>query len=46
MTSNEIAEMLVIAVSTVRVHIKHIYAKLGVNRRFEAIERARELGLL
>jgi ATP/maltotriose-dependent transcriptional regulator MalT len=46
MTSNEIAEMLVIAVSTVRVHIKHIYAKLEVNRRFEAVQRAKELGLI
>jgi LuxR family maltose regulon positive regulatory protein len=46
MTSNEIAEMLVIAVSTVRVHIKHIYAKLEVNRRFEAVQRAKELELI
>jgi len=46
MTSNEIAEMLFIAVSTARTHIKHIYEKLGVNRRFEAVQRARDLGLL
>jgi LuxR family maltose regulon positive regulatory protein len=46
MTSNEIAEVLVIAVSTVRAHIKHIYTKLRVNRRFEAVQRARELGLI
>ena len=46
LTSNEIAECLYIAVSTVRVHIKHIYAKLGVKRRFDAVQRARELGLL
>jgi LuxR family maltose regulon positive regulatory protein len=45
-TSNEIAGTLVIAVSTVRSHIKHIYAKLGVSRRFEAVQRARELGLI
>jgi len=46
MTSNEVAEALFIAVSTVRVHIKHIYAKLGVGRRFEAIQRAKELRLI
>ena len=46
MTSNEVAEALFIAVSTVRVHIKHIYAKLGVSRRFEAIQRAKELRLI
>lgn len=46
MTSNEVAEALYIAVSTVRVHIKHIYAKLGVSRRFEAVRRAKELGLI
>ncbi|MBN2386063.1 MAG: hypothetical protein JXB85_03525 [Anaerolineales bacterium] len=43
---NEIARQLYIAVSTVRTHAKKIYAKLGVNRRMEAIHRARELGLL
>jgi LuxR family maltose regulon positive regulatory protein len=46
LTSTEIADQLVIAVSTVRTHIRNIYGKLGVNRRMEALERARELGLL
>lgn len=46
MTSNEIAEVLHIAVSTARVHIKHIYAKLGVNRRFEAVAKAKDLQIL
>jgi LuxR family maltose regulon positive regulatory protein len=41
-----IAEELVIAVSTVRSHIKHIYGKLDVHSRYEAVERARALGLL
>jgi LuxR family maltose regulon positive regulatory protein len=45
-TASEIAEQLFIAESTVRTHIKHIYSKLNVNRRFEAVERARELGLI
>ncbi len=46
MTSNEIADALYIAVSTARVHIKHIYAKLGVSRRFEAVAKAKELQIL
>ncbi len=46
MDSRTMAEQLTIAVSTLRTHVRNIYAKLGVNRRLEAIERARELGLL
>lgn len=46
MTSNEIADALFIAVSTARVHIKHIYAKLGVSRRFEAVAKAKDLQIL
>jgi ATP/maltotriose-dependent transcriptional regulator MalT len=33
-------------VNTVRSHIKNIYSKLDVHRRMEAVQRARELGLL
>jgi len=29
-----------------RTHLRHIYTKLGVNVRNEAVARARELGLL
>ena len=46
LTSTEIADELVIAVSTVRTHIKNIYSKLGVNRRLAAVEVAKELGLI
>ncbi len=45
MTTSEIAEMLFVAPSTVRTHIKSIYSKLSVNRRMEAVQRANELGL-
>lgn len=41
-----IADELIIAVSTVRWHIKHIYRKLNVHNRAQAAHRARELGLL
>src|SRR5579859_1858138 len=42
----EIAEKLTLAVSSVRWHAKHVYAKLGVNSKKQAIARAHELGLL
>jgi LuxR family transcriptional regulator, maltose regulon positive regulatory protein len=45
-TNQEIADILVIAVSTVKSHINSLYGKLGTNRRTEAIAIARELGLL
>lgn len=45
-TNQEIADLLVIAVSTVKSHINHLYGKLGADRRTQAIAIARELGLL
>jgi LuxR family maltose regulon positive regulatory protein len=42
----EIAQELIIAVSTVKSHVNHIYGKLGVESRTQAVARARELGLL
>ena len=32
--------------NTVNTHTRHLYAKLGVHSRQEAVERARALGLL
>jgi LuxR family transcriptional regulator, maltose regulon positive regulatory protein len=42
----EIANELVIALSTVRTHTKSIYSKLNVNSRRAAVRRAIELGLI
>jgi LuxR family transcriptional regulator, maltose regulon positive regulatory protein len=42
----EIAQELVIALSTVRTHTKRIYSKLNVNSRRGAVRRAIELGLI
>lgn len=46
LSSTEIAGELYISVNTARFHIKNIYGKLGVHSRVDAVERARDLGLL
>jgi LuxR family maltose regulon positive regulatory protein len=46
LSAPEIANELCVAVTTVKTHIQHIYAKLGAHCRAEAVERARALGLL
>ena len=46
LSSTDIAEELRISANTARFHIKNIYGKLGVHGRSDAVERARELGLL
>ena len=45
-SNQEIADMLVVAVSTVKRHINNFYGKLGVQSRTQALVRARELKLL
>lgn len=46
MSNQEIAEDLLLTINTVKSHIWNIYGKLQVNRRVQAISRARELKLL
>jgi LuxR family transcriptional regulator, maltose regulon positive regulatory protein len=46
LTNQEIAERLVVALSTVKKHINSIYGKLDVRSRTQSLLRARELGLL
>ena len=46
LSAPEIASELYVSISTVKTHMLHIYAKLEAHRRTEAVERARELGLL
>jgi LuxR family maltose regulon positive regulatory protein len=46
LTNQEIADELVIAVSTVKSHTNHIYGKLGVKNRTQAIAQAGALRLL
>ncbi|SOD61841.1 two component transcriptional regulator, LuxR family [Streptomyces zhaozhouensis] len=46
-TSNrEIARELFVSEATVKTHLTHVYAKLGVNDRAEAVARAYERGIL
>jgi DNA-binding CsgD family transcriptional regulator len=46
LTNREIAQRLYLSPNTVRVHTFHIYDKLGVNNRTQAVARARVLALL
>ncbi len=45
-SSTELAQELVVAVSTIRTHMKNIYNKLGVSHRIEALRKARELRII
>ncbi len=42
LTNEEIAKLLYISLSTTKVHVKHIYDKLGVRSRLEAARALRE----
>ncbi len=46
LSNQEIGKRLFLALDTVKGHNRRIYEKLQVNRRTEAIARARELGLI
>ncbi|MCH0557310.1 LuxR C-terminal-related transcriptional regulator [Streptomyces sp. MUM 16J] len=46
MSTEEIAADLYVSVNTVKTHLKSAYRKLAVNRRYDAVHRARDLGLL
>jgi LuxR family maltose regulon positive regulatory protein len=45
-SNQEIAQQLVIAYDTVKRHVSHIFSKLGVTNRMQAVKQAREHGLL
>ena len=44
-SNQEISEQLFISLHTVKTHASHINSKLGVERRTQAVARAKELGL-
>jgi LuxR family maltose regulon positive regulatory protein len=45
-SNQEISEQLFISLHTVKTHASHINSKLGVERRTQAVARAKELGLM
>jgi LuxR family maltose regulon positive regulatory protein len=46
LSNREIAERLVISLSTVKGHTSNIYSKLAVKGRTQAVAKARVLGIL
>jgi len=46
LSEGRIAEELSVSPNTVKTHLRGVYRKLGAANRAEAVERARELGLL
>src|SRR5262245_37224741 len=45
-TNKEIARLLGIAPETVKSHVKHLFGKLAVDKRAQAISRAQRIGLV
>ncbi len=45
-SNKQIADDLFLSVNTIKWYVKIIYEKLGVNKRLDAVNRARQLGVL
>jgi LuxR family maltose regulon positive regulatory protein len=46
LSDREIVARLFVSLDTIKSHTKHLYAKLGVHNRHQAVTRARDLNLL
>ncbi|HKI02731.1 MAG TPA: LuxR C-terminal-related transcriptional regulator [Thermoanaerobaculia bacterium] len=46
LSNREIGERLFVSENTVKTHSSRLFAKLGVNRRVQAVSKGRELGLI
>ncbi len=45
-TNQEVADKLFVSPNTIKTHLANLFAKLDVNRRTQAIQRAKELNIL
>lgn len=45
-SNKEIGEKLFLSESTIKTHSSNLFSKLNVNRRTQAVQQARELGLI
>lgn len=46
LTESQMAEQLFVSRNTVKTHLKSVYRKLEVSSRADAVQRARDTGLL
>ncbi len=46
LSNMEISQNLYMSVNTVKTHVRNIYGKLNVNRRVQAVQKAKELNLI
>ena len=46
LSNQEIADRLFVSLNTVKTHASNVFAKLGVQRRTQAIQQAKALGML
>lgn len=46
LSNREIGEKLFVSENTVKTHSSRLFVKLGVNRRVQAVQKGRELGLI
>jgi DNA-binding CsgD family transcriptional regulator len=46
LTNREIGEKLFVSENTVKTHSARIFEKLGVNRRMQAVQKGKDLGLI
>lgn len=46
LSNQEVADRLYVSLSTIKTHLQSIYSKLDVQRRTQAVERARRLELI